>query len=102
MRDLAVPPYDLNLNTVMQTLATAVLWGGTLLLLAYAYRLARRERSPFPVLLVLATATGSLIEPLYDIAYHLFWLDNGEQWTLFTAFGLPQPVWVMPAYVLVF
>jgi hypothetical protein len=86
----------------MQTVATVVLWGGTIALLAYAYRLARQERSPFPLLLVLAVATGSLIEPLYDIAYHLFWLDNGQQWTLFTAFGLPQPVWVMPAYVMVF
>jgi hypothetical protein len=102
MRDLPVPPYHLGLNTTMQTVATVVLWGGTIALLAYAYRLARQERSPFPLLLVLAVAAGSLIEPLYDIAYHLFWLDNGRQWTLFTAFGLPQPVWVMPAYVMVF
>ena len=102
MRDLPVPPYDLALNTTMQTVATVVLWAGTIALVAYAYRLARQERSFFPLLLVLAVATGSLIEPLYDIAYHLFWLDNGKQWTLFTAFGLPQPVWVMPAYVMVF
>jgi hypothetical protein len=102
MRDFPVPPYHLELNTTMQTIATVVLWAGTIALLAYAYRLARQERSFFPLLLVLAVATGSLIEPLYDIAYHLFWLDNGRQWTLFTAFGLPQPVWVMPAYVMVF
>jgi hypothetical protein len=102
MRGIPVPPYHLELNTAMQTVATVVLWAGTIALLVYAYRLARQERSPFPLLLVLAVATGSLIEPLYDIAYHLFWLDNGRQWTLFTAFGLPQPVWVMPAYVMVF
>src|SRR5437588_12115923 len=102
MRDLPVPPYHLVLNTTMQTIATVVLWAGTIALLAYAYRLARQERSPFPLLLVLAVAAGSLIEPLYDIAYHLFRLDHGQQWTLFTAFGLPQPVWVMPAYVMVF
>jgi hypothetical protein len=59
------------------------------------------------VLIVLAVATGSIIEPIYDITYHLYWLGadaagNGPQWTLFTAFGLPQPVWVMPAYVIVF
>ena len=102
MRDLPVPPYHLVLNTTMQTIATVVLWAGTIALLAYAYRLARQERSPFPLLLVLAVAAGSLIEPLYDIAYHLFRLDHGQQWTLFTAFGLPQPVWVMPAYVVVF
>jgi hypothetical protein len=102
MRDLAVPPYALDLNTAMQTVATAVLWGGTILLLLYAFKMSREERSPFPVLLVVSVAVGSLIEPLYDIAYHLYWLDDGEQWTLFTSFGLPQPVWVMPAYVMVF
>lgn len=96
------PPYDLPLNTTMQTVATVVLWGGTAVLLAYAASLAKRERSIFPVVLVVAVAVGSLIEPLYDIAYHLHWLDAGQQWTLFTSFGLPQPVWVMPAYVMVF
>ncbi len=96
------PPYDLPLNTTMQTIATAVLWGGTAVLFAYAVLLARRERSIFPVVLVIAVGVGSLIEPLYDTSYHLFWLDAGRQWTLFTSFGLPQPVWVMPAYIMVF
>lgn len=97
-----VPPYDLPLNTTMQTIATVVLWAGTAVLLAHAVRMARSERSPFPVLLVCAVAVGSVIEPIYDVTYHLHWLDAGEQWTLFTSFGLPQPVWVMPAYVMVF
>lgn len=96
------PPYDLPLNSTMQTIATAVLWGGTAVLLFYAVALAKRERSILPVVLIAAVAVGSLIEPLYDISYHLFWLDAGRQWTLFTSFGLPQPVWVMPAYVMVF
>lgn len=96
------PPYDLPLNTTMQTVATVALWVGTAVLLACAVRIARRERSPFAVFLVLAVAGGSVIEPIYDITYHLHWLDAGEQWTLFTSFGLPQPVWVMPAYVMVF
>lgn len=97
-----VPPYDLPLNTAMQTVATIVLWVGTAVLLAYAAKVARQERTLFPVVLVAAVAAGSVIEPIYDIAYHLHWLDDGEQWTLFTSFGLPQPVWVMPAYVMVF
>jgi hypothetical protein len=53
MRDLPVPPYDLALNTAMQTVATIALWAGTIALLACAYRLARQERSFFPLLLVL-------------------------------------------------
>jgi hypothetical protein len=99
--------YALHLNHAMQTAATVILWAGTLALLAYAVSSARRQRSPLPVFIVLAVATGSLIEPIYDITYHLYWLGadahgHGPQWTLFTAFGLPQPVWVMPAYVIVF
>lgn len=92
----------LDLNTVMQTIATVGLWGGTIALLLYAIKISREERSPLAVFIVLAVAAGSIIEPIYDITYHLYWLDNGEQWTLFTSFGLPQPVWVMPAYVIVF
>jgi hypothetical protein len=99
--------YGRYLSLPMQTVATVVLWGGTLALLGYAVLLARKERSALPVLIVVAVATGSIIEPIYDITYHLYWLGadangHGPQWTLFTAFGLPQPVWVMPAYVVVF
>jgi len=99
--------YGLHLNHVMQVVATLLLWGGSIALLGYAVVLARRERSPLPVMIVVAVATGSIIEPIYDITYHLYWLGadpqgHGPQWTLFTAFGLPQPVWVMPAYVMVF
>jgi hypothetical protein len=98
---MPVPPYGHHLNLAMQTMATIVLWGGSAALLAYAVRLGRRERSILPVMLWVSVAVGSIIEPLYDIAYHLLWYTPG-QWTLFTAFGLPQPVWVMPAYIMVF
>ncbi|MGZ4698680.1 MAG: hypothetical protein ACXVEC_04835 [Nocardioides sp.] len=107
---MPVPPYAHHLNLTMQTVATVLLWTATLATLAWAGVLARRDRTAFPVLLVLAVAAGSVLEPVYDILYHLLWYTGGtvhgdltgHQWTLFTAFGLPQPVWVMPAYVMVF
>ncbi|MEV4420329.1 hypothetical protein AB0L40_10200 [Patulibacter sp. NPDC049589] len=106
----AIPdqPGDLpDLNTALQTGVTVVLWALSIALLVQAVRIYRRDGSPLAVLLWFAIAVGSLIEPLYDIAYHLFWhvYDDGggdAQWTLFTAFDLPQPVWVMPAYIVVF
>lgn len=98
---MPTPPYEHPVNLTMQTVATIVLWAATGLILTIAARRAVRKRSALPVLIVLAVATGSLIEPLYDIAYHLLWYVPG-QWTLFTSFNLPQPVWVMPAYVVVF
>ena len=107
---MPVPPYAHHLNLVMQTVATIVLWGATAATLAWAGVMARRSRSVFPVALVLSVAAGSVLEPIYDICYHLLWYTGGtvhgditgHQWTLFTAFRLPQPVWVMPAYVVVF
>jgi hypothetical protein len=105
-----VPPYAHHLNLTMQTVATILLWTATLATLGWAGVLARRERTVFPVVLVLSVAAGSILEPIYDILYHLLWYTGGtvngdltgHQWTLFTAFDLPQPVWVMPAYVMVF
>ncbi|MGE4426801.1 MAG: hypothetical protein AB7G37_10160 [Solirubrobacteraceae bacterium] len=96
-----------DLNTTLQSLVTFALWGLTIALVIYAIHLSRRDRSPIALYLVLAVAVGSLIEPLYDISYHLFWhafdeAGSNKQWTLFEAFHLPQPVWVMPAYVVVF
>lgn len=96
-----------DLNTTLQSIVTVALWVGTIALVLYAIRLSRRDRSPIAIFLVLAVAVGSLIEPLYDVSYHLFWHDFDEagksaQWTLFESFDLPQPVWVMPAYVVVF
>jgi hypothetical protein len=48
-----------------------LLWGGTAWLLAWAARMSRQGRSPFPILVVVAVAVGSLIEPLYDTSYDL-------------------------------
>jgi hypothetical protein len=95
------PFYGHHLNLTMQTVATLVLWAGTAGTLAWAAVLARRDRTVLPVCLVLAVAAGSVLEPVYDLLYHLLWWTPG-QWTLFTALDIPQPVWVMPAYVMVF
>ena len=95
------PFYGHHLNLTMQTVATVVLWAGTAGTLAWAVVLARRTRTVLPVCLVLAVAAGSVLEPIYDLLYHLLWWTPG-QWTLFTALDIPQPVWVMPAYVMVF
>ena len=107
---MPVPPYAHHLNLVMQTVATIALWSGTAATLVWAGVLARRRRTILPAALVVAVATSSILEPIYDISYHLLWYTggsvggrlSGHQWSLFTAFGLPQPVWVMPAYVMVF
>ncbi|NGY07033.1 hypothetical protein [Solimonas terrae] len=98
---MPIPPYDHPLNLLMQTVMTVCLWSAAIAFVMLAVVRVRRERSWFALLIVAAVAFGSLIEPLYDIAYHLLWFVPG-QWTLFTSFGLPQPIWVMSAYIVVF
>jgi len=98
---MPVPPFDHPLNLAMQTFMTVALWSLALLIIGIALRRSIREKTWFPILIVASVAFGSLIEPLYDIAYHLLWFIPG-QWTLFTSFDLPQPVWVMSAYIVVF
>ncbi len=94
-------PLDHPLNLLMQTVMTLGCWGGALIFFVIALRRSLREGTFFYVAVIAAAALCSLLEPLYDIAFHLIWYVPG-QWTLFTAFGLPQPIWVMGAYILVF
>jgi hypothetical protein len=61
----------------------------------------RRDRCPVPGL-ILFGATGSFaIEPIYDRLYGL-WFHPGGQWNLYTAYGISEPVWVPPVYLLYF
>lgn len=94
-------PLDQPLNLFMQTVMTLGCWGGAFIFLVLALRRCQREGTAFYLVVIGAAALCSLLEPLYDIAFHLIWYAPG-QWTLFTAFGLPQPIWVMGAYILVF
>ncbi|MFA7597448.1 MAG: hypothetical protein WCY92_13960, partial [Novosphingobium sp.] len=94
-------PLDHPLNLFMQTVMTVGCWGGAFFFLIVALRRSIQEQTPFYLTVIAAAALCSLLEPLYDIAFHLIWYVPG-QWTLFTAFGLPQPIWVMGAYILVF
>ena len=95
------PPYDHALNMTMQTVMTVALWSIAAGFIALAILRSLRQKTWFPIILVASVAFGSLIEPLYDISYHLLWFIPG-QWTLFTSFDLPQPIWVMSAYIVVF
>jgi hypothetical protein len=85
-------------NHLTQAVFTPLTWTLAAVVLAVAVRLTRRHASPVPVLMVVAAAVNSLNEPLFDKVYHLYWYSPG-QWSLFSTYGYPQPVWVMSAYV---
>ncbi len=101
INSVPTPPFEHSLNMSMQTVMTVGTWGLTLFFVIKAIKMSRQQNSLLPIFIILAGAAGSIAEPLYDIAFHLIWYIPG-QWSLFTAFGLPQPVWVMSAYIIVF
>lgn len=94
-------PYEHALNLTMQSVLTFGSWGLTALLLAIALQKDWRERSPFYTLLVLAGLVGAFAEPLYDVGLMLLFYVPG-QWTTFSAFDIPQPVWTHSGYVVLY
>lgn len=94
-------PYEHSLNLAMQSVLTFGSWGLTALILTIALRKDLRERSPFYTLLVLAALVGAFAEPLYDVGFMLLFYVPG-QWTTFSAFDIPQPVWTHSGYVVLY
>jgi hypothetical protein len=94
-------PYDHSLNLVTQTIMTFASWVIALGLLAVSVRRSWQQRTVFPVLLVLAAGVAALAEPLYDIAFKLLFFIPG-QWTLFTYGDIPQPVWTISGYMILY
>lgn len=95
------PPYEHPLDLTTQSVLTFGSWGVTLLLLAIAIMKCRRDGSPFYVLLILAGMVAAFAEPIYDVGMMLHFYEPG-QWTAFSAFGIPQPVWTFSGYVVLY
>jgi hypothetical protein len=99
--EILTAPLDHPLNLTVQTVLTLGSGAITLLFFLDAARRSLAQRTPFFVVLVLAGAIGALCEPLYDVGFKLLFYIPG-QWTLFSAFGVPQPVWTITGYVTLF
>lgn len=91
-------PVDHPLNLVTQTVLVAGSYAIWAVMLIVAVRMGLKQRTPFFVLLILAAAFGGLFEPLYDEGFML-WFYTPGQWTAYTSFGIPQPLWVYSGYV---
>jgi hypothetical protein len=96
-------PIHHHLDLAAQNVLTYGSWGLTLVLLVVAIHLGRKEGgTPFYVLMVLAAMVAAFAEPLYDVAFDLyFYSTHGMQRTI-TAFGVPQPVWAYSGYAVLY
>lgn len=98
---LTSAPVDHPLDMTTQAVLTYGSWGLTLVLLIFAWRIGVKERTPFYVLLVLASMVGAFAEPLYDDAMDLYFYSPGI-WSHFTAFDIPQPNWTHSGYAVLY
>lgn len=106
----ATPPtiMDNQLNEVMQAVLTYVSWGLVIVMLVVAWRLGKKERTPFYLFACLAACVAAFAEPLYDVAFDLWFYDvgsrgnTGAMWSHFTAYGIVQPNWSHSGYMILY
>jgi hypothetical protein len=95
-------PIDHQLNLTGQNILTYVSWALTLILLAVTIAMGRKEKTPFYLLIVLASMLGAFAEALYDEAFSLYFYSTDGLQTFYTAFGVPQPIWTHSGYAILY
>lgn len=96
-----------ELDMAWQHVFTWASWSIVLVMLVIAIQLGRAHRTPFYLFAILAAAIGAFAEPLYDVAFDLWFYDvhNGEpgaMYSHFSAFGVVQPNWSHSGYVILY
>ena len=96
------------LDTTWQSIFTFASWALVAVMLVIALRKCVNERTPFYVIAVLAAGVAAFAEPLYDVAFDLWFYDAhangtpGAAWSHFTAFGVVQPNWTHSGYMILY
>lgn len=96
-----------ELNLFWQDVFTFLSWAIAIAMLGVAIWMGRKQKTLFYVLAILAVGVGAFIEPLYDVAFDLWFFDvhNGEagaMYSHFTAFGKVQPIWTHSGYIILY
>ena len=96
-----------ELDMAWQHVFTWASWAIVLVMLVIAVQLGRAHRTPFYVWAILAAGIGAFAEPLYDVAFDLWFYDvhNGEpgaMYSHFSAFGVVQPNWSHSGYIILY
>lgn len=104
-----VPPFVKahELDLVWQQIFSWASWAIVLAMLIVAWRMCRRQGTPFYLLACLAAGVAAFAEPLYDVAFDLWFYDahdgrGGAAWSHFTAFGVVQPNWTHSGYIILY
>jgi hypothetical protein len=95
------PVVDTAVNETGQVVATVATYAIAVVALALVMALCRRERIAWPLVVLAGGTATCLLEPLFDHLYGLWFPSRGE-WTLFTSYGVHEPVWLPAAYLVVY
>jgi hypothetical protein len=96
------------LDTTWQSIFTYASWAIVAIMLVIASRKGVKEQTPFYVLAIMAAGVAAFAEPLYDVAFDLWFYDAhangtpGAMWSHFTAFGVVQPNWTHSGYIILY
>lgn len=100
-----VKQHDLDL--LWQLIFTWTSWAIVAVMLVIAIRMGIKQRTPFYLIACLAAGVAAFAEPMYDVAFDLWFYDaqNGQPgagFMHFSAFGVPQPTWTHSGYVILY
>jgi hypothetical protein len=96
-----------ELDMLWQSIFTWLSWAVVAVMLVIAFRMCVRQRTPFYLLACLAAGVAAFAEPLYDVAFDLWFYDvhngaPGAMYSHFTAFGVVQPNWTHSGYIILY
>lgn len=100
MAPVTSPAADYAVNETGQWFAAILTFGvaGVALVLILGY--CRRHRVGWPLYVAIGGTATCLLEPLFDHLYGLWFPSEG--WTLFTTYGMHEPIWIAAAYLAVY
>jgi hypothetical protein len=99
MHAVPVPPVDQTLGTTGQAVLTVVTAVVAVVALSLIVRMARRERTVWPIVIGVGGILCLGLEPIYDNLFNIWFYDAGDIWKAYTSYGMVQPVWVPITYV---
>ncbi|MBB3605972.1 hypothetical protein FHT40_005661 [Mycolicibacterium sp. BK556] len=97
-----------ELSLLWQNIFTWASWVIVLVMLGFAVWMGIRQRTPFYLIACLAAGIGAFAEPLYDVAFDLWFYDAhadgtpGAGLVHFSAFEVPQPNWTHSGYIILY
>lgn len=96
-----------DLDLLWQSIFTWASWLIVAIMLVFAVRMGVKQRTPFYLIAVLAAGVAAYAEPLYDVAFDLWFYDAhggqpGAGYMHFSAFDVVQPIWTHSGYMILY